>query len=75
MDSLEEFEDYKEEYIKKSEDEAKTGSQLRIDETWGVGEKRRKCSSKKRDELPEFESFMNCNSNTPFVKEPQKYPF
>jgi hypothetical protein len=75
MESLEDIEDYKEEYIKKSEVDAKTGSQLRIDETWGVGGRRKKGSSKKRDELPEFESFMNYNSNTPFVKEPPQYPY
>ena len=45
MESLYEFEDYKEEYIKKSEVGAKTGSQLRIDETWGVGGRRKKGSS------------------------------
>jgi len=70
MESLEEIEDYKEEYIKKSDVDAKSGSQLRIDETWGVGESRRKGPSKKRDEVPEFESFMNYNSNTPFVEMP-----
>jgi hypothetical protein len=70
MESLEEIEDYKEEYIKKSEVKAKVESQLRIDETWGVGESRRKNPSKNRDEVPEFESFMNYNSNTPFVEMP-----